>query len=114
MFWLDLASCHYARQTKDWLVANNIPFVPKEDNPPNIPQARSIEEFCTLLSKKVYDNGWEAENEEQLRRKIYQKIQEINVATIQSLDTKKRRIEDQIMIFVNCLHSLSKVENLNK
>lgn len=98
MFWPDLASCHYARQTRDWLEANNIPFVPKIDNLPNVLQARPIEEFWALLSRKVYDNGWEAENEEQLRRRIFQKIREIDVATIQSLmrhlRTKIRRIED--------------------
>ncbi|CAH1102270.1 unnamed protein product [Psylliodes chrysocephalus] len=96
MFWPDLASCHYARQTKDCSEANNIPFVPKEGNPPNIPQTRLIED--ALLSRKVYDNGWEAENTEQIRRRIYQKIREIDVATIQSLmrnlTTKIRRIED--------------------
>ncbi|CAH0547925.1 unnamed protein product [Brassicogethes aeneus] len=38
VFWPDLASCHYVRITRDWLAAHNIPFVSKEDNPPNIPQ----------------------------------------------------------------------------
>ncbi|CAH1113064.1 unnamed protein product [Psylliodes chrysocephalus] len=73
IFWPDLASCHYARRTTDWLTAQNINFVPKRDNPPNVPQARPIEEFWALLSQKVYDNGWEAQNEEQLRRRILQK-----------------------------------------
>lgn len=98
MFWPDLASCHYARITRDWLAAHNIPFVPKEDNPPNIPQARPIETFWSLLSRKVYDNGWEAADEQMLRRRIYQKIREVDVASVQDLmrqvRTKLRQIED--------------------
>lgn len=98
MFWPDLASCHYARMTRDWLEANHIPFVPKDDNPPNVPQARPIEEFWALLSRKVYNNGWEATDEEHLRRRIRQKIREIDVGTIQRLmlhvRRKLRQIED--------------------
>ncbi|CAH1104565.1 unnamed protein product [Psylliodes chrysocephalus] len=42
MFCPDLASAHYARATCEWLEAQNVPFVPKQDNPPNVPQARPI------------------------------------------------------------------------
>lgn len=91
IFWPDLASCHYARITRDWLAANNIPFVPRNDNPPNIPQARPIETFWSLLSRKVYDNGWEATDEEHLRRRIYQKIREIDINSVQSLMRQVRR-----------------------
>lgn len=97
MFWPDLASCHYARITQDWLRQQNIPCVPREDNPPNVPQARPIEEFWALLGRKVYDGGWEAENEEQLRRRIHQKIREFNPLTAQrlmiSIHAKLRTIE---------------------
>lgn len=91
MFWPDLASCHYARITRDWLVTNNIPFVPQNDNPPNIPQARPIETFWSLLSRKVYDNGWEAADEQALRRRIYQKIREIDINSVQNLMRQVRR-----------------------
>ncbi|XP_050500958.1 uncharacterized protein LOC126880924 [Diabrotica virgifera virgifera] len=64
IFWPDLASCHYARRTTDWLTAQNINFVPKRDNPPNVPQARPIEEFWAVLSRMVYNNGWEAQNKD--------------------------------------------------
>ena len=33
LFWPDLASCHYAGQTQDFLEREGIPFVPKEQNP---------------------------------------------------------------------------------
>ena len=54
IFWPGLASYHYAKITRNWLEANNIQFVPKNDNPPNIPQARPIEDFWALLSRKVW------------------------------------------------------------
>ena len=60
-------------------------------NPPNVPQARAIEDFWAILARKVYDNGWEAQNEEQLRRRIFQMIREIDVITVQRLVRQIRR-----------------------
>jgi hypothetical protein len=61
MFWPDLATCHYSRITRDCYEANKINFVSKVDSPPNLTQARPIEEFWAILSRKIY-NGWEAQN----------------------------------------------------
>ncbi|CAH1110287.1 unnamed protein product [Psylliodes chrysocephalus] len=98
MFWPNLASCHYARITSQWSSENNIDFVPKLDNPPNVPQTRPIDEFWSILSRKVYDKGWEATNEDQLRRRIFQKIREIEPALVQrkmgQVRRKLRLIED--------------------
>ncbi|KAJ8953384.1 hypothetical protein NQ318_023501 [Aromia moschata] len=85
MFWPDLASCHYSRDTQNWLHQHRIPFVPKNENPPNLPQARPIEDFWALLSRKVYDRGWEAQNEQQLRRRIFEKLREIDLNSVQGL-----------------------------
>ena len=41
IFWPDLASCHYSKQTVAWM-DENVKFVPKDINPPNVPQARLI------------------------------------------------------------------------
>ncbi|CAH1110822.1 unnamed protein product [Psylliodes chrysocephalus] len=57
MLWPDLASCHYAHATRQWLEANHIPFVPREDNPPNVPQARPIETFWALLTRYTTMDG---------------------------------------------------------
>lgn len=56
MFWSSLASCYYARITtnKLALTVNYIPCVPRNDNLPNIPQARPIKNFFSILSRKVY------------------------------------------------------------
>ena len=64
MFSPDLASSHYTKKTLNWLTEQNIPYVPKKENPPNIPQARSIEYFWSVLKYKVYGKGWKAQNEQ--------------------------------------------------
>jgi hypothetical protein len=46
VFWPDLASSHYAKDTLAVLQQKNIEYVPKDCNPPNVPQLRSIEKFC--------------------------------------------------------------------
>ena len=42
IFWPDLASAHYAIDTVTWLT-ENVHYVPKRLNPPNVPQSRPIE-----------------------------------------------------------------------
>ena len=37
VFWPDLASCHYWHETIEYLNSQNIIYVPKDDNPPNVP-----------------------------------------------------------------------------
>lgn len=54
MFWLNLASCHYARQTRKRLQIKKISCVPKEDTPRNVPRAKSIEELWALLYIVLY------------------------------------------------------------
>ena len=45
VFWPDGASAHYAKQTIQTFERLNIKYVPKDRNPPNIPQLCSIEKF---------------------------------------------------------------------
>ena len=71
IFWPDLASAHYAKKVVNWMQENEIKFVPKEDNPPNVPQARPIETFWSHLSHKIYEDGWEAKSINQLIRRIH-------------------------------------------
>ena len=53
IFWSDLASAHYAKKSIEWLEAENIRFVPNTLNPPTVPKARPIEDFCGILSSNV-------------------------------------------------------------
>ena len=53
-------------------------IVPKEINPPNVPQARPIENFWGCLTQKVYEGGWEANMEQQIIRRIESKMKEFD------------------------------------
>lgn len=67
-FWPDLASSHYAKmmQVSSLHNAHNIPLVPKEVNPPNIPKAWLIEDFWGILASMVYKEDWKAKTDDQL------------------------------------------------
>ena len=51
LFWSDLASSHYADDVISFLEAKNINFVPTVRNPPNVPDARPIEDFWAILKR---------------------------------------------------------------
>lgn len=53
LFWPDMATCHYRKDVKEWLKVQNIDFIDKMENAPNVPQARPIERFWALC-KKAY------------------------------------------------------------
>ncbi|CAF0878179.1 unnamed protein product [Rotaria sordida] len=46
LFWPDLASSHYSKVVQERLNQKNIPFISRNDNPPNVPQGRPIERVC--------------------------------------------------------------------
>ena len=77
LFWPDKASSHYAKKVIDHLGEQNIDFVPKVNNPTNLPQCRPIEDFFGYLSHLVYKNNWRAKNVDQLKRRIRKCIKEI-------------------------------------
>ena len=57
----------------------------KDINPPNVPQARPIENFWGCLVQKVYEGGWEAKTEQQLIRRIKSKMKEFDKNFVESL-----------------------------
>lgn len=83
-FWPDLARAHYSNATVKWM-SENVNFVDKRLNPPNVPQARPIENFWGCLSQKVYEGGWEAKTEQQLIRRINSKIKEFDSKCVEKL-----------------------------
>ena len=92
-FWPDLASAHYATSTIQLLQDLHIPFVPKIANPPNCPQLRPIEDLWACLKAKVYEKGWQASTERQLKQRILNKMKEFDATTFQNLFAKiKSRI----------------------
>jgi transposase len=78
LFWPDLASSHYSNQAQQFLKDNNINYVRRHQNPPNVPQVRPIETIWSLLEKKVYEGAWEAKSLDQLARRIILKAKELD------------------------------------
>ena len=62
LFWPDLASVHYAKDTINWYEANKVVFVPKEVNPHNCSHLRPIETYWALLKQQLMKTGKEAKN----------------------------------------------------
>ena len=76
IFWPDLASSHYSEKTVSWMREKEISFLPKQVNPPNVPQLRPIERFWYFLKDKVYTKGWKPKNIEDLRKRITKLMRE--------------------------------------
>ncbi len=64
---------------------NGIQFVSKHFNPQNCPQSRPIKTLWALLKNMVYDQGWEATNIDQLKRRIMKKMKEIDMKVVQAM-----------------------------
>ena len=77
MFWFDLTKAHYSNIVQE-CSTENIPSISRIDNPPNVPQARSIEIVWTVVERKTYENNWEAKNIDHLVKRIKQKAKEVD------------------------------------
>ncbi|XP_065684223.1 uncharacterized protein LOC136096637 [Hydra vulgaris] len=102
VFWLDLATAHYANKTENWFIDNSIEFVQKCTNPPNVPLARPNETFWAILSQMVYSDGWRACSIYQLVQGIKRKLNEIKEndpdllqRLMMSVKIKLRKIADR-------------------
>jgi hypothetical protein len=80
-----LASAHYASSVLDCLQSHDVPFVRRNQNPPNVPQCRPIEKLWSLIEQKVYHGGWEAKNLDQLANRIKSKIKQLDQATVTTM-----------------------------
>ena len=70
LFWPDLAPGHTASDTLDLMDELHIDCIQEDFNPPNAPQLRPIERFWSHLKRRVYRNGYEAKNLNQLKKRI--------------------------------------------
>lgn len=68
LFWPDMATCHYKREVVDWLRAQKIDFVEKNENAPNVPQARPIEKFWALCKGEYRRRSSGAKNLNSFKR----------------------------------------------
>ena len=98
VFWPDLASCHYAKETQQFLTSEGITVVPRDQNPPNAPQIRPIENFFGILKQHVYANNWWTKSRDALIRRIKKCVSEIDmnmvVKMFQNLKPKIKKAEE--------------------
>lgn len=104
VFWPDLASAHYARLTTAFLEKNNIPYIQKENNPPNVPQLRPIEDFWAILKRRVYKKNFRPETIEDLIRKIRLELNKVDIALCERLmSSVPKKVRRAANYGVNCL-----------
>ena len=96
VFWLDLASSHYAKTVINWLEEHKIPIVPKAMNPANMPEASPIEDIWEILKRDVYMDGWAADNLRQLETRIKYCLRKIDVKVVQDLASNTHKRLDRI------------------
>ena len=63
----------------------NVKFVPKDMNPPNVPPSTSNWEFLGVLAQNVYEGCWEAETEQQIIYCTESKMKEFDKNFVESL-----------------------------
>ena len=90
IFWPDLASAHYATETREWM-DEFVNYVPKHLNPPNVPKARPIEDFWGILEQLVYEGDWVAKNQDQLEKRIRSCLKKIDLKILQNLMSGVKR-----------------------
>jgi transposase len=83
IFLPDKASWHYSNYVIEELGKHGVKYVTKYRNPTNVPQCRPIEDFFGYLQGLVYENGWEAENLQQLERRIVYCLKKVDLNVVQ-------------------------------
>jgi len=94
--WPVLTSSDYAKNVTAYLEEENINFGQKFDNPANVPEARSIEDFWSYPKKKVYKKNWGAQNLDQLATRIKYFLHKNGNTVVQSLANSTIRRIDSI------------------
>ena len=85
IFWPDLTQAHHTPQVLCTLEAENIPFVPRNKNPPNVSQVRPIKDIWVIFKQTFYNQNCQAKNLDQLFRRIREKIKELNKKTLRDI-----------------------------
>lgn len=91
LFWPDLASAHYAKDTLEWLGNENIPYVIKEENPPNCPELRPIERYWALVKQKLRKDARPSTNDADFKKKWHKFSNRVTKKTVQDLMVSVKR-----------------------
>ena len=71
-------------------------FVEKADNPANLPECRTIENFWSILKGLVYKNNWHAENLKKLHSRIKYCLNKVDIDPIRSLAQPTPGLVDKV------------------
>lgn len=103
LFWPDLAPAHYAKKTLQFLEDNRVDYVPKEMNPPNVPQCRPIEHYWGQLKGILRKKIQTAQNISQFRAKVTAAVKKVSKDSVKKdmesirkklrLEVEKRRTQ---------------------
>lgn len=96
LFWPDLASCHYAKDTLNWYKRNGVLYVTKEQNPPNCPFLRPIERYWALAKRNLRKYCRPAKKLENVKKNWKKATDMIGEAGVQRL---MRRVKSKARLF---------------
>ena len=92
VFWPKLVTLCSCNARLQYLEEAGIPFLKKEENPPNVPQFRPIEDMWGINKKQVYRGGWTATSEQQLITKIRSTIRSLNTEVPRKMKNLNQRV----------------------
>jgi transposase len=97
LFWPDLASCHYAKKTREWMAAKGVQFVQKDSNPPNCPEVRPIEQFWAIMKQKLRTKFIASDSIENFKKDWSKAAKMVSNEVVRNLmGSVRRRIRDII------------------
>ncbi len=102
-FWPDLATSHYAKNTLAIFKEHNIAYIPCPANPPNCPQLCPIEDFRGFLKSKLYEGGWEARTECQLKQRIAKIVHSLDMSFCQTFFHLSRETSEKLQMMASYL-----------
>ena len=74
----------------------------KSENPPNVPEARPIEDFWSILKGLVYEGNWQAKNLAQLKARIMLCLRKIDIELVKrlarSIPSRLKKIHERDVI----------------
>lgn len=85
LFWPDLAPAHYANKTLKWYGDNGINYVPKDTNPPNVPELRPIERYWAKVKAELRKSGKTVKTKEELKKFWKRASDKVNRDVVQNL-----------------------------
>lgn len=91
LFWPDLASCHYSKETMKWYVDNKVNVVPRDANPQNSPELRPIERYWAIIKGYLKKGRRAAKNEREFSRFWHWATKKVPESVVKRMMEKVKR-----------------------